>query len=1003
MSSTKTGSRFGFSNTGDRSPSPPSRPRDRFGGLKRSEPERLDKRQQDKSSSNHEDDDREVCMKKLSEFNESLRRQGQSTSTKFQWNHLLLNNPGAAAAVAATKPGLAMRNEATAPTYSMSPMGIGIGLTKENRLVEPRPLHLRPGFANYNRGMMGEAVDFGVYGENVGFDSSVISEMAMNRIRRTEEATEFAHRKMEALRARASAVDSIIDKVDGGVGGNRAVELDRPISLSQQYMNGQKRELLHGERYQQREDCSPHALTQRYADFSVQREEIVGIRMGHSQSPRGALFDGERQRLGEVGGRVLPPFYHELKEKSYRNEIVQENGVLGGRMNQARSQNEAGYLGERQQFQHSLFGKSHEMEHGKELCCTMMNCHRSPKRSPPLHGEWQELPENYGRSIAPNHFDFGRESHVKEQLTNVSGFRMNSPLEQKRALLKSERLGLSEDYGHSFPPRYLDFNVESHEKQQANELLGSRMNPLVGEKQQMQEDCSHSLPQHHLGLHEKSHVMELETEVLASRTNHHQPQDQTGAFLHGEVQLLQKDCAMGSYPLPKQDDSVCTSEGGIQLISATEEPGINSQSSTSHPKKRIIDLRKIRETRISRLTRISDASDGEILNIRHEGEQLRGEDFEQQLLQRDSGFESPKDERDILFDEYLPSTRKNIKQRLGPSCEVHNPNPSNRESVKQRLGPPCQVHNPKGMPQVEGHGMRKRLKENVYDFQGVQARDVDLPDVKRGRTEPHEDTEEFKKLIHVAFVKFVKVLNENPAQRRKYTQKGEAETLKCCVCGSKSKEFVNTLSLVMHAFTSRSVGHRVDHLGFHKALCLLMGWSSMAASNGLWTPKTLPDAEALAMKEDLIVWPPAVILHNSSIATSNSDDRIIFSIEELEAFIEDMGFGREISKVRRGKPANQSIMTVIFHGTFSGLLEAERLHKLYSENKHGRAEFERINCSIGEQLKVPTGKVEDALYGYLGIAGDLDKLDFETKSRSTVKSKKEIYAIADALLNNDKL
>lgn len=115
--------------------------------------------------------------------------------------------------------------------------------------------------------------------------------------------------------------------------------------------------------------------------------------------------------------------------------------------------------------------------------------------------------------------------------------------------------------------------------------------------------------------------------------------------------------------------------------------------------------------------------------------------------------------------------------------------------------------------------------------------------------------------------------------------------------------------------------------------------------------------------------------------------------------IADMGFGWGISKVCRGKPANQSIMTVIFHGTFSGLKEAERLHKLYAENKHGRAEFQQINCSSGETKKAPLDKVKDVLYGYLGIAGDLDKLDFETKSCALVKSKKEIYATADALLN----
>ncbi|XWS52843.1 hypothetical protein CRYUN_Cryun11dG0107100 [Craigia yunnanensis] len=1044
MSSTKRGSRFRHPNTRDRSPSPRSRPPDRLPCSKRSEPERLstsEKRKQYKKS-NHEDDDRKLCMKKLSEFNESLRRQEQSTSTKFQWNHLLLDNFGEAVAVAAvaTKPELAMQNETTATTYSMSPMGIG--LTKENRFIDSRPPHLKEMKSSFinngeifrypdvgNRGMIGEAIGFGVHGENLGFDSSsVISEMARNRIMRTEEVTEFAYRKMESIRARASAVDSIIDKIDGA-GEKRALEIDRRISLSQQYMTEQKRELLHGERHQQREDCSHHGLTQHNLDFSVQGEEVAGFRMDHHQSPKGALFYGERQRLGELGcGHVLPQLDPDLKEKSHRNENEQENEVLGRWMNQAQSQNEAVFLGESQQSQHyiNLNGKSHEMEHENEDCGTWMNCHRSSKRAP-LHGDWQELPENYGHSLPRNYLDFGRESHVKEQTTDVSGSWMNRPQAQKRALLNGERLELSEDYDHSLPQHYLDFNVESHEMQQENELLGSRMNhphkrkgpPLLGEKQQTQEDSSHSLSQHHLGLNEKSHVMEQETEVLASRMNH--PQDQKGAFFHGESQQLQRDCSLESYPLPKQDDDVCVTEGGTQLNSATEELGINSQSSKTHPKKRVIDLRKIRESRISTLTRTSDASDDEILDIGYGGEQLSDGDFKQLLLLRNSGFEPPKDERDILFDElpsqrniidydhqlsfpYMrefaqPSNRKNIKHRLGPSCQVHNPNPSNRKSIKQRLGPPCQVHNPKGMPGVERHKTRKLLKENIYDFQEeVHARDIDLPDVKRGRTEPPEDSEEFKQLIHVAFVKFVKVLNENPAQRRKYTEKGEAETLKCCVCGSKSKEFVNTLSLVTHAFTSRIVGHRVDHLGLHKALCLLMGWNSMAASNGLWALKTLPDAEALAMKEDLVVWPPTVILHNSTIAATNADGRIIVSIEELEAFLKDKGFGRGISKVCRGKPANQSIMTVIFHGSFSGLQEAERLHKLYAENKHGRAEFQRINCSSGETLKVPTYEVEDVLYGYLGIAGDLDKLDFETKSRSIVKSKKEIYAVADALL-----
>lgn len=112
-----------------------------------------------------------------------------------------------------------------------------------------------------------------------------------------------------------------------------------------------------------------------------------------------------------------------------------------------------------------------------------------------------------------------------------------------------------------------------------------------------------------------------------------------------------------------------------------------------------------------------------------------------------------------------------------------------------------------------------------------------------------------------------------------------------------------------------------------------------------------------------------------------------------------MGFGQTITKVCHGKAADQSIMVVNFHGTFSGLQEAENLHKHYSENKHGRAEVQQItsqsNYSIYKSWQAVN--VQSVLYGYLGIAEDLDKLEVEAKVRCFVKSKKKIQAIADAL------
>jgi hypothetical protein len=50
---------------------------------------------------------------------------------------------------------------------------------------------------------------------------------------------------------------------------------------------------------------------------------------------------------------------------------------------------------------------------------------------------------------------------------------------------------------------------------------------------------------------------------------------------------------------------------------------------------------------------------------------------------------------------------------------------------------------------------------------------------------------------------------------------------------------------------------------------------------------------------------------------------------------------------------------------------------------------------------VSSNTKENVLYGYLGISIDLDKLDFETKKRCVVKSKKEIKAVADFALNTE--
>ena len=103
---------------------------------------------------------------------------------------------------------------------------------------------------------------------------------------------------------------------------------------------------------------------------------------------------------------------------------------------------------------------------------------------------------------------------------------------------------------------------------------------------------------------------------------------------------------------------------------------------------------------------------------------------------------------------------------------------------------------------------------------------------------------------------------------------------------SESKEFTDTRRLATHAFMSHKVGLRTQHLGLHKAICVLLGWKSEVAPNVVtWSPEAISSAETLAQKEDLIIWPPVVVIHDSS--TSDHDT----TIEALESFI-------------KGKPLN---------------------------------------------------------------------------------------------------
>lgn len=105
------------------------------------------------------------------------------------------------------------------------------------------------------------------------------------------------------------------------------------------------------------------------------------------------------------------------------------------------------------------------------------------------------------------------------------------------------------------------------------------------------------------------------------------------------------------------------------------------------------------------------------------------------------------------------------------------------------------------------------------------------------------------------------------------------------MCSSSvSKEFRDTQRLATHAFMSHRL--RAEHLGLHKAICVLLGWKSEVAPDVItWVPEHIPYKEATAQKEDVIIWPPVVIIHNSSIEGNKVDEQKVISLEAIGDFL----------------------------------------------------------------------------------------------------------------------
>lgn len=253
-----------------------------------------------------------------------------------------------------------------------------------------------------------------------------------------------------------------------------------------------------------------------------------------------------------------------------------------------------------------------------------------------------------------------------------------------------------------------------------------------------------------------------------------------------------------------------------------------------------------------------------------------------------------------------------------------------------------------------------------------------------------EDSPEFKQQVHRAYLKYAKALNVNPRQRKRYEEQGKAGMLLCLACSRLSKEFADTHSLVMHMYMSQKRGFRAEHLGLCKAICTVMGWNSAIETGNCKSYQHFTTEEAKANKEDLILWPPVLVIHNASAGNSSNGLEEGGAHSAIKELLKGLGLSENKVKIAHGR---QDAVIVKYLATFSCLHEAKSLHQHFVNSNYGRQDWVCAQRFIKEDTE--TKQKKRPLYGYLALAHDLEKVDIDFRRRCLVKSRKEIEAIAD--------
>ncbi|KAK7395889.1 hypothetical protein VNO78_16466 [Psophocarpus tetragonolobus] len=134
-------------------------------------------------------------------------------------------------------------------------------------------------------------------------------------------------------------------------------------------------------------------------------------------------------------------------------------------------------------------------------------------------------------------------------------------------------------------------------------------------------------------------------------------------------------------------------------------------------------------------------------------------------------------------------------------------------------------------------------------------------------------------------------------------------------------------------------------------LCVLMGWNYSKPPDNSKAYQFLSADQAAANQDDLIMWPPLVIIHNTYWQKSYgglNEPQENLSCKHAESTLQSSFSGKHLSL------------------------------DLWLANQSRRYMDEMVDEEKGEKRRV--------LYGYLGTAFDLDKVDFDTRKKAVIES-----------------